>query len=78
MESEIRTDKNPRGLAFSGILRYDTEFWIQESILPECLPGPLSDCIFNINQELKYTLTYAQFYKDNCQIPFHTNNNHST
>jgi len=33
-KSEIRTDKNPRGLAFSGILRYATKFYTQKSILP--------------------------------------------
>lgn len=42
MESDRRTDKNPRGLAFSGILRYATKFWIQD-ILPECLPRAMPD-----------------------------------
>lgn len=42
MEYDRRTDKNPRGLAFSGIFRCATQFWIQD-ILPECLPRAMPD-----------------------------------
>lgn len=73
MESDRRTDKNLRALAFSWTLRYATKFWIQDSILPECLPGAMpAKTVFltTTHKQLKCSLIYAPFYDGHCQIPF--------
>lgn len=73
MESDRRTDKSLRGLAFSGVLRYATKFWIQHSVLPECLLGAVPEktvFLTTPHKQLKCSLIYASFYDGHCQMPF--------
>lgn len=72
VKSEIRTDKNPRGLTFSGILRYAT-FKTPESILLSVYQSPSLTRLYSLLPTKNWNVLscYAQFY--NCQIPFQTN-----